>query len=1048
MLYILYSDNYYRSLSMCRREKFLLFIAVLLLGMRPLVVQAYSYNLSAASIYYQAQQHNEEYFQLLKRYAHAIDLTDNNGNTAYCLALQARDGQTMNYLAQHGANVRHSCVARVVSKRDEQMQKKYPEKQQVRSRYKNRGFFDDDKNIWYTAGAVALIGGGVAAIVAGSGGGGGGSGKKQDSGGGSKKNDAPYVYDDVEPAVPSGELHDMSASQFKTKEYKKGNFLDAIRAAEAYSVIYKQDDKGKVFGKQADSDEDLAKIKVGVLDTGTYVHNDLKGTLKKGYDLNQYNRDASIWGYIDSEGNETYVYKKGSLYYYARFHHGEDNTVYLETYPEGTRPQGVSKEQVEAYVKNVSGVNFKDMTLMNGGGYGTPGKDMSSFMTKDPGDGSWMSNWYELATEVSHGTHVAGIIGANKDDKGMHGIAFDNAEIYAMSWDMDQKISSTIKSAVSDGVQVFNHSWGTSVIEGVVDADQTESLLNQGLLDDTYIDVFKSYAYAAKNKAVWVQATGNDGKHNATLENGLGKIDMSKYGYEGAGEHEVPYVAVTALDMATADNTAPSGKIASYANWCGSASGYCIAAPGTDVKSTIAVQDSVLSMDGTSMATPVVSGSIALVNGYYPWLSAQNVAWLLLETANNTGEYSNSQKYGRGALDLEAAVKTPIGELSLADGKDFSSLRAAKSNRIALSGIMQKQMEKAMPSTVTAFDELHRPFAYDTSKLMTKTHGSNANFRNEVSRAAIAGPKKVVKDEEKGFQFTQREMLNKGGQANLSSIEVLQQTEEGSTRFYYSEDSKYATGEDVTQPVANPYFAMKEAYGAENMMKLSDNSRLKLSLQTGENGLYDRDYEQDRQGFDERSYAVGAEYSFNLTDYLELAAVGGMLYEEDAMLGMNGRGGFAIRDGSTYYMGLKAALNLTPNMRLMAAYYRGYTQGQDAAMLSISDLETESYMLAGEYQINGQNKVGLSLATPLTVRKGKASFAYASGRDNYSDTIYMNKLTSSLKPAVQEYDLGMYYQGVSEKDLNILGKLEARFNADGEKGLTDYIGIVGLSKSF
>ena len=38
-------------------------------------------------------------------------------------------------------------------------------------------------------------------------------------------------------------------------------------------------------------------------------------------------------------------------------------------------------------------------------------------------------------------------------------------------------------------------------------------------------------------------------------------------------------------------------------------------------------------------------------------------------------------------------------------------------------------------------------------------------------------------------------------------------------------------------PTSNPYLAMNEAYGAENMLKLSDTSRLKLSLQTGENVL-------------------------------------------------------------------------------------------------------------------------------------------------------------------------------------------------------------------
>ena len=232
-------------------------------------------------------------------------------------------------------------------------------------------------------------------------------------------------------------------------------------------------------------------------------------------------------------------------------------------------------------------------------------------------------------------------------------------------------------------------------------------------------------------------------------------------------------------------------------------------------------------------------------------------------------------------------------------------------------------------------------------------------------------------------------------------------------------------------------------------MKISDVSKLKLSLQTGENGLYDRDYEQDRHHFDERSYAINAEYSFNMTDYLELATVGGMLFEEDAMLGMNGQGGLAIRDGSTYYMGLKAALNITSNISLLMAYYRGYTQGQDTALLSISDLETESYMIAGEYRLNGRgDKVGLSLSTPLSVVKGRAGLKYASGRDNYSDTVYMQKLTSSLKPAAQEYDLSLYYQGKPKEDFGLMGKVETRFNADGEKGVTDYIGIIGASKTF
>jgi len=57
-------------------------------------------------------------------------------------------------------------------------------------------------------------------------------------------------------------------------------------------------------------------------------------------------------------------------------------------------------------------------------------------------------------------------------------------------------------------------------------------------------------------------------------------------------------------------------------------------------------------------------------------------------------------------------------------------------------------------------------------------------------------------------------------------------------------------------------------------------------------------------------------------------------------------------------------------------------------------------------------------------------------------------LTTSLTPEAKEYDLGLYYQGQPKEDLSLTGKVQARFNADGEKGVTDYIGIVGVQSAF
>ena len=42
----------------------------------------------------------------------------------------------------------------------------------------------------------------------------------------------------------------------------------------------------------------------------------------------------------------------------------------------------------------------------------------------------------------------------------------------------------------------------------------------------------------------------------------------------------------------------------------------------------------------------------------------------------------------------------------------------------------------------------------------------------------------------------------------------------------------------------------------------------------------------------------------------------------------------------------------------------------------------------------------------------------------------------------------MYYQGTPTDKLSLSGKVEARFNADGEKGLEDYVGVIGAHYNF
>ncbi len=985
--------------------------------------RVWSYAVSPIEIYMQARQQNYDYLQKLFRYKNVINVSDASGNTAYCYAIRYKDSATQQILVNFGADMAHSCVRKIkeenkvraeLAKRSQSMRYNYSFGEKLAGNGNNY--------LWWGLGALA-VGGGIAVLVSG-----GGDGESSVTG-----SDEDSSGEDIE----TDKTPTIDEEVFQTEEYANSNLLSGVNAATAYSYMYQENEDGSLSSHQAYSDEALKKVRVGIFDTGVANNKDLEGKIVKAYDINAYNDLGNVMGHIDGV-IQSYIFympdssSTGGDYYFLQVENADASSPIALVVKRGLTENELEKVLAEY------GLTLEDFSVMNGGGGSAPGTSLVNYF--DPID---VDTWWAIVQELNHGSHVAGIIASNKNDIGSHGVAYENAEIVVASWDLSTPIYDTVKSMIDDDdVEVLSNSWGISV------ADSGLTAADAYLLKISDQDSVQSYAYAAANGAVWVQATGNDGASDAAIHTGMGNLDLSEYGYNGAGQYEVPFLAVTALDMSTADSYAPSGYLASYANWCGSASEYCLAAPGTNIESTAGTEEGTNLSSGTSMATPVVAGSIALLMGYYPWLSAQNVAYILLVTANNEGEYADSAKYGQGVLDLGAAVTTPIDGLRLASSSSFDSLTPVGISSLSLSSSMQNKILKLLPKTITAFDALNRPFEYDTSNLINETHTSNANFRNAVSRMAMAGKKKTIKDSRTGFAFTFGERMDNGGKVGLATMEVVNESDSGSTRFYYAENSRYDTPESVLMPTANPYLAMNDVYGAENTLNLSNTSKLRLSLQTGENGLYGRDYEQDNRSFTEQSYAFTGEYSFNLVDYLELATLGGILMENDALLGMNGTGVFGIQDTSTYYMGVKAALNLTPNLSVIAAYYRGFTQGTDTPMLAISDLQTESFMLAGEYRLNAMDKIGISLSSPLSVVKGSASLMYANGRDSYSDTVYMNKLKMSLTPEAKEYDLDLYYAGQPKEDFNLMGKVQVRFNADGEKGVTDYIGIIGVQSAF
>ncbi|NNF35472.1 MAG: S8 family serine peptidase [Saprospiraceae bacterium] len=236
-----------------------------------------------------------------------------------------------------------------------------------------------------------------------------------------------------------------------------------------------------------------------------------------------------------------------------------------------------------------------------------------------------------------HGTHVAGIIAAIRDNNvGMDGIAA-NVKIMSIRTvpdgdERDKDVANAIRYAVDNGASIINMSFGKSYS------------WDKDIVDD-------AVKYADKNDVLLVHAAGNDGKNNDEEDN----FPNDTYNKQGfflcKKKNPKAWIEVGALSYIQGENLA-----ASFSNY-GSES-VDIFAPGVSVYSTV-TNDKYRYLPGTSMASPVVAGVAAVLRSYFPTLKAEQVKEIILESVSSID--LEVRRPGDGEL-------VPFSELSTSGG--------------------------------------------------------------------------------------------------------------------------------------------------------------------------------------------------------------------------------------------------------------------------------------------------------------------------------------------------------------------------------------------
>lgn len=282
-------------------------------------------------------------------------------------------------------------------------------------------------------------------------------------------------------------------------------------------------------------------------------------------------------------------------------------------------------------------------------------------------------DFYGWRDEFYHGTHVAGIIAAKHNDIGIDGIA-PEASIVAIEATNDNRliypeyVTCAFMWAASHGVDVVNNSYSMDpwVYWSPTDPEQAA-----GLEAAT-----RSIKYAQDKGLAVIAAAGNEGVDidNPTIDNGSPTdVPSPTKNRPVQGGIRVPSMLdgvaqVSAVGQAYNVKPGLSLGRAEFSNYGNTID---FAAPGDQIYSTVPLlfyPSGYAVADGTSMATPHVSGIAALIKSVHPELTgAQVIDLMKKQAAANYGRLNapiDGREYrGYGFLDALDTVTSGVNQI-------------------------------------------------------------------------------------------------------------------------------------------------------------------------------------------------------------------------------------------------------------------------------------------------------------------------------------------------------------------------------------------------
>ena len=640
-----------------------------------------------------------------------------------------------------------------------------------------------------------------------------------------------------------------------------------------------------------------------------------------------------------------------------------------------------------------------------------------------------------------HGTFVSALAVGNRDGRNMHGVAYD-ANVHLIEIPLDSPgppmlyMPTTLMASDDQGRANFYNNLISRARGGIINFSFGRSGAISSYTRDEIrrvrrrtAEALAQTATAAADKKIIVWAAGNAGRTRALSNAPEFLAGLGVY----FPELRPHVLAVVALDQ--------DGRIADYSNRCGIAKSFCLAAPGSRLFSAgFRGNTNYLVGSGTSFAAPLVSGSLALLRQYFRGqLGNTELVARLLATADKTGRYADSNTYGAGLVDLDAATR-PSGQTVLFTGMSFNGPAVAEALSSLTGGAaFGDALARGLANLeIAAFDALDAPFFRPLGAYLRAPAAVHARLEDRLWTLGANPRGSLV-------------WAQPGAELRIRFEQAADPRQAGGSRAYHEAGATFGqtlgalsfTGQVGGKPVffgfrqhpgwrlglrgagivrpgtfsddsafASPYLALARNGGSAGLTwPLATGSLRAVAFRGGAQWGERRD--------PDTSHALGAVLEYQFTGRVRAGAASGLavqvgwLREPKRLIGSRTQGAFGALNGGTGFAGMSAHARIGSRWSVFAATHLGWSHPQvvgQGLLQDVSPLVSSAFsvgMAGGEFW-QRDDRLSLRVSQPLRVEAGHAAFRWVAGRTRHRQ-VRLREATLNLAPSARQLDVELAY---------------------------------------